>query len=65
MELKEFVKKYQIAVCQDGKGGYDIYTSCGIGYYDCEPGEFVLKHDRNECTLAEADEILSHLEMNV
>ena len=42
--------------------GYDVYTSIGIGYYDCEPGEFVIKHDRNECTLAEADEILSHLE---
>ena len=46
------------------RSGYDVYTSIGIGYYDCEPseGEFVLKHDRNECTLAEADEILSHLE---
>ena len=45
--------------------GYDVYTSIGIGYYDCEPklsGEFVLKHDRNECTLAEAREILESLE---
>lgn len=55
--------------------GYDIYTSCGIGYYDCEPGEFVLRpscadiavyrnyqYDRNECTLLEAKEILESLE---
>ena len=40
----------------------DVYTSCGIGYYDCEPGEFVLRHDRNECTLLEAKEILESLE---
>jgi len=38
--------------------GYEVYTGSGIGYYDHGKDEFVLRHDRNESSLADAREIL-------